>query len=63
MKRPLFKVRIEMEVGAPSAPEAAGRAFDNVKRAQALTFEVESVTPDLAVRDKITVFNKENHNA
>lgn len=58
-----FKVRFEMEVGAPTASEAAGRAFDHVKRAQALTFDVESVSPDLAARDKITVVNKENHNA
>lgn len=61
--RPLFKVRIEMEVGAPTASEAAGWAFDTVKRAHALTFDVESVSPDLAARDKITVVNKENHNA
>lgn len=60
---PRFKVRFEMEVGAPTASEAAGRAFDYVKRAQALTFDVESVSPDLAARDKITVINKENHNA
>ena len=58
-----FKVRFEMEVGAPTASEAAGRAFDHVKRAQALTFDVESVSPGLAARDKITVANKENHNA
>lgn len=57
-----FKVRFEMEVEAPTASEAAGRAFDHVKQAQALTFDVESVPPDLAVRDKITVANKEDHN-
>lgn len=60
---PRFKVRLDMEVGAPTASEAAGWAFDTVKRAHALTFDVESVSPDLAVRDKITVANKENHNA
>lgn len=58
-----FKVRFEMEVGAPTASEAAGRAFDYVKQAAALTFDVEGVSPDLAARDKITVINKENHNA
>ena len=58
-----FKVRFELEVGAPTAFEAAGRAFDYVKQAAALTFDVESVSPDLAARDKITVINKENHNA
>lgn len=60
-----FKVRfeVEVEVGALTAHEAAGRAFDIVKQAQALTFDVESVSPDLAARDKITVINKEKDNA
>lgn len=58
-----FKVRFELEVGATTASVAAGRAFDYVKQAAALTFDVESVSPDLAARDKITVINKENHNA
>ena len=55
---PRFKVRIEMEVGAPTASEAAGRAFDNVKRSQALTFEVTPLVPATTERDFITIVSK-----
>ena len=58
-----YTVTLTLVFDTPTASEAAGRAFDYVKQAQALTFDVESVSPDLAARDKITVVNKENHNA